>query len=254
MQAYNLIFESYNFFVMKPWYIVLWVIVGLAVKPVLGQEPAPLSVDSFFVFTGMRNISDAGFYRYEDVAIKRQPLSKNQIALAYPEEVLQVLMCASDNSWMDYIAEGGEGQKLYKKESHYAAISKAHPDSMFFRLRCKMVFPVNGRETVFIKYSIVDKVNDREFTAIKAIVKENNTYKLASEPLEMEMGFALTYLKDDVLEALFLRSSAEDYGALYEEVFTDGVLDLAKLGHTYAKWYSDGVRYQSEIERYTTKK
>ncbi len=212
-----------------------------------------LSLDSFFVFTGISQPEKASFYRYDPpLPVKKQPLKTTQLGLVYPEEVLLAIISATNNSWMDFVAEGGAGRSMYKRDEHYRALASASPDDMYFELSCKMGFPVEGQPTVLLKYNIVDRAHDRRMPAMMTLVREGSRYKAATKPLDAQLGFALMFFKEEVLEGLFLHNNPA-YEELFVQVSTGGQLDLGKLGALYSTWLSDPDTHQASIDAYTHK-
>lgn len=238
----------------RPWRGRLLLPALLLPMLVAGQgDREELSLDSFFVFTAVSKTEQAGFYRYDPpLLVKRQPLKTSQLALTYPEEVLLAMISATDNTWMDFVAEGGAGRSMYKRDEHYRAMASAGPDGMYFELSCKMNFPIEGRPMVVVKYYIVDKANNRRMPAVMALTREGNRYKASAKPLDAELGFALMFFKEEVLEGLFLRSNPA-YAELLAQVATGGYLDMGKLGALYSAWMSDPDTHQPSIDAYTHK-
>lgn len=231
------------------------VLVALLIPMLLaGQgKQEELSLDSFFVFTAISKEEKASFYRYDPpLQVKRQPLKTTQLALTYPEEVLLAMISATDNSWMDFVAEGGAGRSMYKRDEHYRALASSSPDNMYFELSCKMGFPVEGRPMVLVKYYIVDQARNRRMPAVMALVREGSRYKAAAKPLDAQVGFALMFFKEEVLEGLFLHNNAA-FEELFVQVSTGGHLDLGKLGALYGSWLSDPDTHRASIDAYTHK-
>jgi hypothetical protein len=239
----------------RPWRARLLAPALLLPMLVVGQQSNQevLSLDSFFVFTAISKAEKASFYRYDPpLAVKRQPLKTTQLALAYPEEVLLAMISATDNTWMDFVAEGGAGRSMHKSPEHYRALAAASPDEMYFELSCKMGFPIEGRPMVVVKYYIVDKARNRRMPAVMALTREGARYKASAQPLDAQLGFALMFFKEEVLEGLFLHNNPA-YEGLFAQVSTGGSLDLGKLGALYSAWMTDPDTHQADLDAYTHK-
>ena len=217
-----------------------------------GQINEPIALDSFIVFTAIETDSKGAVHIYSPpYQLKKEVLDTSDISLEYPEEVILAILCAKDNSWLDFISESGNGKKKYKKDSHYKALQSASAEDLYFELEAKFSFSYQGRYTTFIKYVIVDQLNNLRFKAMKALVNIGGRYKESDLPIDGNLGLTFLYLKNDVLKNLFL-GNRTPYPDLYDKVYENGSLNLIKLTSEFTLWYADEEKHKNEIEKYTT--
>lgn len=219
----------------------------------VGRGQQELRAVQFPVYIVQAAADSAYTFAYDSTTrIYRTNLSKSDISLQYPEEVLVAMMNATGNDWVDFYAQRDNVERKYKKDRHYESLGQINGREFYFAPVLKLRCQHRGEEVTFIRYRIVDTRVPFDVAAVSAVVQENGTYRLKTTPTASDITFALTYLKRDVLLGLF-DPSVDELDEFRERVSTNGRVDLSLVGAYFMRWYDRPDIYARELEEYTNR-
>lgn len=183
--------------------------------------------------------SEISFYQYpEDTFVKKIYASQSEVITEYPEQLLESIISAINQEWVNYNTLGGEEKASKKKDSHFERVKNMNRDSNYFRLSHKLSFMMGGIPTVMIKF-FTHFENMEELSGVAVMQKVDNRWQKTSHPSLSTLSIVVMRLKSEVLEGLVLQNSNNpDIVSIAERVNTEQGLDFTLLEEEFGSWYS----------------
>ncbi|MCK0147424.1 hypothetical protein MWU78_17345 [Arenibacter sp. F26102] len=175
--------------------------------------------------------------------------SQADITNEYPEQLLESIVSATDQEWVNYNTLGGAEKASEKKQSHFDKIITMDKDKNYFELAHKLTFDVGGISTAIVKF-----FTHFEGTAVLsgAVVMQfvNDRWQKTSHPSLSTLSIIVMRMKSEVLEGIVLQNSNDpNIKAIAERVSTEAGLDLSLLEEEFGSWYSPEID-ETKIELY----
>jgi|GEM_PF-5188602 hypothetical protein len=230
----------------------IWLLALFALGSIELQGQADGSGDTLYTFSiayiAKQTIA-MDVVRYEDLALKKTAFDTTRFKLQYPEECLLCEISATDEATLAYCHENDD---IQKNPNHYTSIAKMSPDDLYLQPTLKLVHYFPGDTLAWIKLYFVDNVRGRKIRAVKQMEWSGGRWQLSAEKLDADLAFALSGIRDEVLEAIFLRQYGEDHElfAMQEACFSAGVFNLRALAKAYQSWFLKGKEQTAIIEKY----
>ena len=183
--------------------------------------------------------SEISFYQYpEDTFVKKIYTSQSEVITEYPEQLLESIISATNQEWVNYNTLGGEEKASKKNDSHFERVRKMNRDSNYFRLSHKLSFMMGGIPTVMIKF-FTHFENMEELSGVAVMQKVDNRWQKTSHPSLSTLSIIVMRIKSEVLEGVVLQNSNNpDIVSIAERVNTEQGLDFTLLEEEFASWYS----------------
>lgn len=181
--------------------------------------------------------SELMFYRYDSIfKIKATLTSLDEVENEYPEQLMESILSARNQKWIDYNTLGGKGRK--KEQSHFNKIIKMDKDKNYFELKHKLTFRLGNTPTSIIKFYFYQE-NEKPISGSYLLQNINGRwYKTSSSSLSI-LPIIVMRIKSEVLEGIvYGNSEIQEIIDIRERTTTNGSLDLKKLEDEFASWYS----------------
>ncbi|CAZ95449.1 hypothetical protein [Zobellia galactanivorans] len=92
--------------------------------------------------------SEISFFQYpERTFVKAIYNSQAEATNVYPEQLLESIISATNQEWVNYNTLGGAEKASQKKQSHFDKIMTMDKDKNYFELAHKLTFDVGGVPT-----------------------------------------------------------------------------------------------------------
>tara|TARA_R110000868_G_scaffold271087_1_gene530583 strand:+ start:6592 stop:7296 length:705 start_codon:yes stop_codon:yes gene_type:complete len=194
--------------------------------------------------------SNISFYQYPEGIYAKAIYSDQSGAInKYPEQLLESIISATNQEWVNYNTLGGAEKASQKKQSHFDKIKTMDKDKNYFELAHKLTFDVGGVPTVIIKFFTHFEGTDvLSGAAVMQFV--DGRWQKTSHPSLSTLSIIVMRMKSDVLEGIVLQNSDEpSIKAIADRVSTESGLDLALLEVEFGTWYSPEIN-ETKIEMY----
>lgn len=171
----------------------------------------------------------------------------------FPEQLVQSILSATNQEWVDSYTYGGAEKSSKKSEEHFDRIQFMNKDSNYFELHHKLVFNIGSVPTAIIKFFLFQE-NEKPVSGAFLMQKINGVWYKSSDPNANDLVILTMRLKSEVLAGILLNNSEnEDVLDLRQKVLTDENIDLVKLVSEFSSWYSP-TRDEEKIELFIDSK
>lgn len=168
-------------------------------------------------------------------------ISVDEAVNLYPEQLIQSILSARDQEWVDYNTLGGAEKSTQKEQSHFDQIASMNKDSNYFELYNKLTFDVGGTPTAMIKF-LFKQEGQKLVSGCFMMQQINGRWYKTSIPSFSTLSIMIMRLKTEALEAAILGNSNDPGLAQFaERVTTDGSLDFEKMEQEFVSWYSPSI-------------
>jgi hypothetical protein len=172
------------------------------------------------------------------VKIKADYTTLGQVTNQYPEQLLQSILSARTQEWVDYNTLGGAANSSKLSETHFQTVSSMNKEANYFELVHKITFNVGAIPTTIIKFYFHQE-NKKPLSACYVMQLVNGRWQKTSHPSLSAFSIAFMRFKTDVIRGVILGDSKdEEVVKLRQRVTTNGALDLQKLEIEFLSWYS----------------
>lgn len=190
------------------------------------------------IILGYSAKKEISFYQYVPVLkIKADYKSIKEAENKYPEQLVQSILSASSQNWVDYNTLGGASKSRKKEVSHFQRVLSMDKEKNYFELHHKIVFNIGNVPTAIIKLFIYQETQE-PISAAFVMQFVDNRWQKTSHPATSDLSIIVMRLKSNVLRGLILGSSDKNIKELRKRVSTNGLLDTEKLINEFSNWYS----------------
>ena len=194
--------------------------------------------------------SEISFFQYpERTFAKAIYKSQAEATNVYPEQLLESIISATNQEWVNYNTLGGAEKASQKKQSHFDKIMTMDKDKNYFELAHKLTFDVGGVPTAIIKFFTYFEGTDvLSGAAVMQFV--DGRWQKTSHPSLSTLSIIVMRMKSEVLEGIVLQNSDDpNIMAIAERVSTEAGLDLSLLEEEFGSWFSPEID-ETKIELY----
>jgi len=181
---------------------------------------------------------DIYFYEYSPrLKIKADYQLQSEAVNEYPEQLIQSVLSATNQEWVNYNTLGGEENASQKNKIHFDRIKKMNKENNYFELVHKLTFQFDNVPTVIIKFFIYQEDMEPISGAMLIQKKGNRWYKSSNMSLS-NMSIMVMRFKTDVLQGLILGNSTDkEIQALHQDISTINGIDLSSLEKEFFNLY-----------------
>ncbi|OWW26518.1 hypothetical protein B4Q04_02190 [Zobellia sp. OII3] len=194
--------------------------------------------------------SEISFFQYpEGTFAKAIYKSQAEATNVYPEQLLESIISATNQEWVNYNTLGGAEKASQKKQSHFDKIMTMDKDNNYFELDHKLTFTVGDVPTAIIKFfTHFEGMDVLSGAAVMQFV--DGRWQKTSHPSLSTLSIIVMRMKSEVLEGIVLQNSDDpNIKAIAERVSTEAGLDLSLLEEEFGSWYSPEID-ETKIELY----
>ncbi|CAM1364577.1 conserved hypothetical protein [Tenacibaculum litoreum] len=213
---------------------ILTLIVILTNVMVFGQSTKDSNL--ILTITEEQNLS---FHKYEPrLQLKATLTTISEVKNEFPEQLMQSILSARNQEWVNYNTLGGEEKASKKEPSHFEKIVSMNKDENYFELHHKFTFNLGDIPTTIIKFYFYQE-NEKPLSAAYVMQKVNGRWQRTSHSSLSMLSIIVMRMKSEVLEGIILGNSTDaSIQAITERVTTNGALDVKKLEDEFASWYT----------------
>ncbi|SHJ83086.1 hypothetical protein SAMN04487911_1425 [Arenibacter nanhaiticus] len=189
------------------------------------------------------------FHKYEpNLIIKAEYSSITEAENNYPEQLIQSILSATNQEWINYNTLGGAEKATEQNQSHFDRVLTMDKNKNFFKLHHKLTFTIGNIPTAIIKFFIHQEENEPVSGAV-VMQKVDGRWQHTSNPTLSTLSIIVMRLKTTVLQGILLNDSEDkDIIALSKRVSSESGLDLQKLEDEFMSWYNPELdRYKIEM-------
>ena len=188
------------------------------------------------------------FYKYDPpFKVKAEIYNKDEVVNRYPEQLLQSVLSANTQEWVNENVLGGEKEAGKKSESHFERIREMDRDKNYMELVHKITFKIDERPTAIMKFYLHQEDTTTISGAMVVQKIGERWYKTSNINLSM-LAIIVMRLKSEVLSGIVLGNSKDlNIKAVVEKVTIDGKLDLSALEKEFYTWYEEGNNAKKEF-------
>ena len=194
--------------------------------------------------------SEIFFFQYpEGTHAKAIYKSQSEVTNKYPEQLLESIISATNQEWVNFNTLGGAEKASEKKQSHFDKIKSMNKNKNYFELAHKLTFDVGGVSTSIIKFFTHFQGTDvLSGAAVMQFV--DGRWQKTSHPSLSTLSIMVMRMKSEVLEGVVLQNSDDpNIKAIAERVSTEAGLNLSLLEEEFGSWYSPEMD-ETKIELY----
>ncbi len=167
----------------------------------------------------------------------------------YPEQLLESIISATNQDWVDYNTLGGAEKASKKKQSHFDKVKTMDKANNYFELAHKLTLEVGGVSTAIIKF-FTHFQETETLSGVSVMQFVDGRWQKTSQTSLSTLSIVVMRMKPEVLKGIVLLNSDDpNIKALAERVSRDGVLDLSLLEDEFRSWYSP-EKDETKIELY----
>ncbi len=194
--------------------------------------------------------SEISFFKYpKETFAKAIYKSQVDVINKYPEQLLESIISAINQEWVNYNTLGGAEKASEKKQSHFDKIKSMNRNKNYFELAHKLTFNVGGIPTTIIKF--FTHFEDTEVLSGATVMQfVDGRWQKTSHPSLSTLSIIVMRMKSNVLEGIVLQNSNDaNVQAITKRVTDDLGLNLALLEKEFESWYSPEI-HKAKIELY----
>lgn len=182
------------------------------------------------------------FFEYPPETRAKAIFSERSEALnRYPEELMESIISATDQEWVDYNTLGGAEKSRKKNAAHFERVRNMDKNDNYFELVHKLSFEVSGVPTTVIKfYTHLDGTETLSGILVAQFV--DGRWQKTSHPALSSLAILTMRIKSPVLRGIVLRNSDDpDISEITERVNDESGLNLTLLEEEFNSWYSPDI-------------
>lgn len=212
---------------------LLFSLLILACQVVLAQNN-----DSNLIL-GYSETQEMYFHEYTPaLKIKADYTELSQVTNQYPEQLIQSVLSARNQAWVDYNTLGGAEKSAKLLPAHFDKVLAMNKDLNYFELAHKMTFNVGNIPTAVIKFYF-NQENEKPLSGCYVMQFVNGRWQKTGHPSLSVLSIAFMRFKTEVIRDVISGRTTDDaILKLRGRVTTNGVLDLTKLEKEFSSWYS----------------
>ena len=214
---------------------------------------------SFFVFAQEEDAklilsypeeSEISFYQYPpNTYAKVIYTDQTEAVNKYPEQLLESIISATNQEWVNYNTLGGAEKASEKKQTHFDKIKTMNRDKNYFELVHKLTFDVGGISSAIIKF-FTHFEGTEVLSGVVVMQFVDGRWQKTSHPSLSTLSIIVMRMKSNVLEGIVLQNSDDpNIRAITERVSTEASLDLSLLEDEFGSWYTP-EKDETKIELY----
>lgn len=194
--------------------------------------------------------SSISFYEYpSDTFVKTVFKNQSETNNEYPEQLLESIISATNQEWVNYNTLGGAAEASEKGQSHFDKVKTMDKDKNYFELAHKLTFDVGGIPSVVIKF-FTHFEETEVLSGIAVMQYVDGRWQKTSHPSLSTLSIIVMRMKSEVLEGIVLQNSNDpNIVAIANRVSNEEGLDLSLLEDEFESWYSPEVD-QTKIDMY----
>ena len=97
--------------------------------------------------------SEISFFEYPEKTLAKAIYeSQSEVTNKYPEQLMESILSATNQEWVNYNILGGAEKASEKEQSHFDRIKSMNKNKNYFELTHKLTFDVGGIPTSIIKF------------------------------------------------------------------------------------------------------
>ncbi len=183
---------------------------------------------SFFEYS-KNTYAKAIYKRQEDVTNK------------YPEQLLESIISATNQEWVNYNTLGGAEKASEKRQSHFDKIKSMDRTKNYFELIHRLNLNVGGIPTAIIKF--FTHFEDAEvLSGVIVMQLVDGRWQKTSHPSLSTLSIIVMRMKTEVLKGIILQNSDNmDIIDITERVTNETGLELSLLEKEFTSWYSPKI-------------
>ncbi|WP_010182786.1 hypothetical protein [Aquimarina agarilytica] len=197
---------------------------------------------------GYAEVQELSFHIYEPrLKVKATISNLNEVKNKYPEQLMQSILSASNQKWVNYNTLNGEKDK--QEQSHFDRIKSMDKNKNYFELHHKLTFNLGDIPTSIIKFFFYQE-NEEPLSASYVMQKVEGRWQRTSHVSLSTLSIIVMRMKSEILEGIILGSSDDpNIVSIRDRVTINESLDLKKLEQEFVSWY-DPVIDQKKINLY----
>ncbi len=193
--------------------------------------------DANIVFS-INEYTDLDFYNYDPpLQIKADYSDISEVSNQYPELLIQSILSAKNQDWIDSNILGGSLYSSKKSEAHFQKISTMDKDRNYFELHHKITLTLGEIPTTFVKFFFYQE-GEKPVSGCYILQKFDGRWYKTLHPSFSTISIAIMRFKTEVLEAVVYNDTSNaNVSSLIDRVYTNGSIDLSKLEGEFVSWY-----------------
>lgn len=186
--------------------------------------------------------SEISFYQYPPNTFAKAIYVLQEEAInQYPEQLLESIISAVDQEWVNYNTLGGAEKASKKEQSHFDLIRTMDRENNYFELVHKLTFDVGGIPSVIIKF-FTHLEGTEVLSGVAVMQYVDGRWHKTSHPSLSTLSIIVMRMKSEVLVGIVLQNSNNpSIRALTERVSTEAGLDLQLLEDEFGSWYTPEI-------------
>lgn len=203
------------------------------------------SIESSNIILARVDSSEMNFYQYHPpLKIMAGYTNIIEATNEYPEQLVQSVLSARNQKWVNYNTLGGAENASQKNQAHFDRVISMDKEQNYFELHHKVSFDIGGISTSFVKFFFYQE-GEKPVSGCMVMQKIGDQWYKTSHPSFSLLSIILMRLKSDVLEGIVLgNSNVPQVNELRERVTSNGSLDLQKFEDEFASWYRPVIDQQ----------
>ncbi|MCA6420690.1 MAG: hypothetical protein IM603_16485 [Cytophagales bacterium] len=179
------------------------------------------------------------FHEYNPpLKVKAEYTQLSQALNQYPEQLIQSILSAKNQNWVDYNTLGGTENSSKLDEAHFQKIILMDKEKNYFELVHKLTFNVGSVPTALVKFYFYQE-NQTPVSGCHVMQNINGRWQKTSHPSLSLLAIAFMRFKTEVIKGVILGGSKDqEVIKLRQRITTNGSFDLAKLEKEFSSWYS----------------
>jgi hypothetical protein len=188
---------------------------------------------------GYSETQEMYFHEYTPaLKIKADYTDIGQATNQYPEQLIQSILSARNQTWVDYNTLGGPEKSSKLSPAHFDRVSSMNKDLNYFELMHKMTFNLGNISTAVIKFYFYQE-NEKPLSGCYVMQFVDGRWQKTSHPSLSVLSIAFMRFKTEVIRDVITGRTTEDaILKLRGRVTNNGSLDLTKLEKEFSSWYS----------------
>jgi hypothetical protein len=156
----------------------------------------------------------------------------------YPEQLMQSILSARNQAWVDYNSLGGAATSQKMSDNHFQKIVSMDKAINYFELIHKMTFNVGTVPTALVKFYFHQE-NAKPASGCVVMQFVEGRWQKTSDPSLSMLSIALMRIKTNVMQGVLYGNSGDpEIDALRQRVSVNGTFDLARFEKEFSSWYA----------------
>jgi hypothetical protein len=181
---------------------------------------------------------DIFYYKYNpEFTINADYKSQSEAINEHPEQLIQSVLSATNQEWVNYNTLGGKEKAEQKEVSHFEQIKKMNKDKNYFELIHKLTFKIDNTPTAIVKF-FLHQENTQPISAAMVMQEVNGKWYKTSNINLSTLAIMVMRLKSDVLEGAILgNSSSSNIQNLHDKINSEVGINLTIFENEFLSWY-----------------